>query len=467
MKNLFIGSFVDTPQLGKLRIVNDQALLVDEQGNIAGAIDVDEAVSLSDNPQIQTFRVPTGSFLIPTFCDLHLHAPQYLYLGTGLHLPLMEWLNEYAFKAEEKIDDDPEGLGHRVYSSLANRLIRSGTGAALLFGTICEESNLVLAETFQSAGLRGFIGKLSMDKSSRPTYVEASSDASLSAAERFIHRCRDIVKALPANKQFVEPVLTPRFVPTCSDELLSGLGRLASKHGVKIQSHLAEARDQVNWVKLERGVDDIDVFDRSSLLTSRTVQAHCTFLDPSSLVVLHEKGTAIAHCPLSNVYFSSQPFRLREALDLGVNVGLGSDVAGGYTADIMNAMRQAVIASRIRESYRSENEQEIQRTQPLEGSSSQSTNQSTTLAVHWTEALYLATKGGAEALGLSSGSFIPGAAFDAQQISLIDNMSGKGIGQLDFFEPVTNITEDLIEKWWCLGNEQNRTGVWVQGCKLL
>ncbi len=101
-----------------------------------------------------------------------------------------------------------------------------------------------------------------MDKSSRPTYVEASSDESLSAAESFIHHCRDLVEALPLSQQLVEPVLTPRFVPTCTDQLLNGLGQLSSKYEVRIQSHLAEARDQVDWVKSERGTDDIDVFER-------------------------------------------------------------------------------------------------------------------------------------------------------------------------------------------------------------
>lgn len=140
MKTLFVGSFVDTPQLGELRIANDRALLVNDQGNIEAFLPSHEAVAYSKDPQVQTVQMPRGSFLIPTFCDLHLHAPQYLYLGTGLHLPLMKWLDEYAFKAEEKIDADPDGLGHRVYSTLAKRLIRSGTGAALLFGTIRDES---------------------------------------------------------------------------------------------------------------------------------------------------------------------------------------------------------------------------------------------------------------------------------------------------------------------------------------
>ena len=109
--------------------------------------------------------------------------------------------------------------------------------------------------------------------------------------------------------------------------------------------------------------------------------------------------SAVAHCPLSNSYFSEKPFPLREALDLGVPVGLGSDIAGGYSIDIMNSMRQAVAVSRIRDGTRK---------------ISENNNDGKSLAIDWKDALYLATRGGAIALGLSSGVFQAGAPFDAQ-----------------------------------------------------
>ena len=83
--------------------------------------------------------IPSGSFLLPPFCDLHLHAPQFLYQGTGLDLPLMQWLDKYALKAEHRIDADPN-FAHKLYTRLATRLKENGTGAVLLFGTIKEET---------------------------------------------------------------------------------------------------------------------------------------------------------------------------------------------------------------------------------------------------------------------------------------------------------------------------------------
>jgi guanine deaminase len=126
------------------------------------------------------------------------------------------------------------------------------------------------------------------------------------------------------------------------------------------------------------------------------------------LETIRELGTAIAHCPLSNTYFSNLPFPLRETLDAGVKVGLGTDVAGGYTFDIMTAMRQAVIMSRTRQGARVE--KALLEAVPSTGES---------LMVHWTDALFLATRGGAAALGLSTGVFTPGAPFDAQRSEFV------------------------------------------------
>ncbi|TCD70520.1 hypothetical protein EIP91_002865 [Steccherinum ochraceum] len=367
----------------------------------------------------------------------------------------MEWLNQYAFKAEEHIDADPI-LAEKVYTRLAERLLEHGTGAVVLFGTINEDANLILANAMLSRGVRAYVGKLSMDISSRPTYKEASAQASLSSAISFSDRCHAMTADIPEHLRIVEPILTPRFVPTCSNELLKGLGELAREKNLRVQSHLAEAHDQVQWVLSERGIDDIDVFEQSGLLTQRTIQAHCTFLPPPSLQKLVQHGTSIAHCPLSNAYFSAEPFRLREALDLNVKVGLGTDIAGGYSIDIMDAMRHAVTTSRVREGER------------VVGIRKDAGDN--VLSVDWKEALYLATTGGAQAMGLvpGVGTFAVGSPFDAQCVRLM-SAEGDGIGGLDFFdapdamqEPWT-LTEELVEKWWCLGDVRNRSDVWVQG----
>ena len=116
----------------------------------------------------------------------------------------------------------------------------------------------------KESGLRAFIGKLSMDTSTRPSYVEPSAQASLDSATSFVEKCYALDES--KDPRLIEPILTPRFVPTCSDSLLRDLGGLAAQGRnsvpLRIQSHLAESEDQVAWVKSTRHADDIDVFDK-------------------------------------------------------------------------------------------------------------------------------------------------------------------------------------------------------------
>ncbi|KAI0250815.1 Metallo-dependent hydrolase [Lactifluus subvellereus] len=464
---LYRGDFVYTEQLSDLRICHDHLLAVDTTGHISHFEHASTALSrslLSNEPDDCIELVPSGSFILPTFCDLHLHAPQFLYQGTGLHLPLMEWLNEYAFKAEERLDQDPN-LARRVYTRLGERLVENGTGAVLLFGTIKEETNLILAETMQRIGIRAFIGKLSMDISTRPTYVESTHSESIASACSFIDRIRDLTSHLPDHARLVEPVLTPRFVPTCSDALLQGLGQLAERTRVRVQSHLAEARDQMKAVQESRGMSDLEVFESARLLTPRTVQAHCTYLSSEELSRLAQHGTAIAHCPLSNAYFSARQFALREALNRGVCVGLGTDVAGGYSIDVMGAMRWAVGVARISEGAR------LEKSGGQAGGSGDRAGGVSGVSVDWKEALYMGTRGGAVALGLGSGGFKIGAPFDAQQICIFNpSTTPEGTGPLDFFDSgheSLDLSPEMIEKWWCLGDTRNRTGMWIQGRRIL
>lgn len=111
---------------------------MDQHGFITSFAQADQALPTDATGALETV-IPRGSFVLPTFCDLHLHAPQYLYQGNGLDLPLMQWLDTYALKAEEQLDSDQD-LARKVYSKLAKRLLKNGTGAVLFFGTLKEDT---------------------------------------------------------------------------------------------------------------------------------------------------------------------------------------------------------------------------------------------------------------------------------------------------------------------------------------
>ena len=117
-----------------LKAVNEQGFITHAESALSAA-----SKSLLEHSTEDVLSITSGSFILPTFCDLHLHAPQFMYQGNGLDLPLMQWLDKYAFKAEESLDNDA-ALARRVYEHLTRRLIEHGTGAVLLFGTIKEQT---------------------------------------------------------------------------------------------------------------------------------------------------------------------------------------------------------------------------------------------------------------------------------------------------------------------------------------
>lgn len=143
----------------------------------------------------------------------------------------------------------------------------------LMNGVTDTRWSLILAEIMQEAGIRAYVGKLSMDSSTRKSYVEESASSALSSANSFVDRCRASVESRRPSERLVEPIITPRFVPTCSDELLRGLGELSNSKRLRVQSHMAESHDQVEWVQRERGKEDIDVFES----VSRMLHLRSTF----------------------------------------------------------------------------------------------------------------------------------------------------------------------------------------------
>lgn len=307
-----------------------------------------------------------------------------------------------------------------------------------------------------------------MDLNGIATYIETTSE-SLSRTRDFVSSIAALVAPLPPHRRLVQPVITPRFIPTCSSELMKGLVEIADGNGLRVQSHMCESEGEVRWSKgMWDGKTDVQVLHEVSYLTcillnyaadifshlqhgllnSRSLMAHCTHSSPADLSLLSTTGTSIAHCPLSNIYFSAEKMLpLREALSSGVKVGLGSDISGGYELEIQQSMRWALGVARIREGLRSNDKE----------------SKEESLAISWQEAIYLATLGGALALGMGDqvGSFAIGKSFDAQWIQL-----GRAGSRVDWFDDVEGKTEELVEKWFCNGREEDRIGVWVQGRRL-
>ena len=287
-------------------------------------------------------------FIIPGFVDLHVHAPQFAFHGTGTDLPLMKWLEAYTFPSEARMKDIKRATS--VYETLVKRLLRNGTTTAMYFATQHLESTKKLVDICAKYGQRAFVGLVNQDINSPENYVQETSSA-LENTEKFILYCLGDA----GQSGLVRPVITPRFVPTCSEKLLSGLDRLAQKYEGKvwIQSHAAESRDEEELVEKMKIVDtnghtmrDTAIFQKHGLLGKRTVMAHCCWLRDDEMKIFSNYETSIAHCPLSNFFFASKTLNLQRCNKFNVKCGLGTDIAGGYASSILSSIRHAVTANR-------------------------------------------------------------------------------------------------------------------------
>ncbi|OLF67008.1 chlorohydrolase [Levilactobacillus brevis] len=370
---------------------------------------VRQAAQAADILQI----LPAHTYLLPGFIDLHVHAPQWPQAGLALDRPLNDWLNTYTFPLEARYADSQ--FAHRVYQHLIPELLANGTTTALYFGTIHHDANLELARACADYGQRGYIGQVVMDNPDQTpaTYRTPSATDAINGTEKFVMAVQALAKQRHAA---VTPVITPRFVPSCTPAALAGLGQLAQRYDLPIQSHCSESTWEDQYAQDHFHRRDAEVLDHFGLLTSRSVMAHGTQLSTRDLDLFHQRQTAVAHCPISNAYFGNAVFPVNQALHRDVKVGLGSDLSGGFTPSLYRNLQQAVMASQMRQDG-------VDAAQVADKRGVKDSRISATTA------FYLATKGGATSLHLQAGQLIPSYTADFQVVhdrytSLMPNDAG-------------------------------------------
>ncbi|MBT9776711.1 amidohydrolase family protein [Clostridium sp. MCC353] len=324
------------------------------------------------------------SLIIPGLVDLHMHAPQYAFRGLGMDLELLDWLNTHTFPEEAKYRDLE--YAERAYTIFADNLKNSATTRACIFATIHTPATELLMDLLEETGIKAMVGKVNMDRNSPDILVEETEQS----AEDTIRWLEETSKRY----QNVKPILTPRFIPTCSDELMERLSEIQKRYNLPLQSHLSENQSEIAWVKELCPQSEFygDAYDRTGAFggTYKTIMAHCVWSGEEEQDRMKERGVFAAHCPQSNMNLSSGIAPIRSFLDKGIKVGLGSDIAGGFTESIFRAMSDAIQASKMR--WRIQDES----LKPLTVE----------------EAFYLGTKGGGEFFG-NVGSFEKGYELDA------------------------------------------------------
>ncbi|MCQ2798316.1 MAG: amidohydrolase family protein [Bacilli bacterium] len=368
-----------------------------------------------------------GKLIIPGFSDLHVHAPQYQYRGTGMDVELMEWLEKYAFKEERKYGNNT--YAKKAYKMFVDELKNGYTTRASIFATIHREGTRILMKLLEKSGLSTYVGLVEMDRNSPDYYRQASVEEALKDTEQWI------VESQLFDNTY--PIITPRFLPTCSDELMAGLSELRKKYNLKSQSHLDENPLEIQFVmEIEKDVDHYSggyiKFDMFGL-DHDCIMAHCVHNNEEEIKLLKDRGIFVAHCPESNMNVTSGIAPISKYLDMGIRVGLGSDVGGGSSLSLLRAARQSIQVSKL---YRRCIDMNLR-------------------SLDSKDAFYMLTRGGGEFFG-HVGSLEKGYEFDCV---VVDDSKIKTL--------LNDSPEERIERLLYLGDESLIVAKYCKGKKII
>lgn len=364
--------------------------------------------------------------IIPALSDLHLHAPQYSFRGMGMDMELLDWLNTYTFPEESKYQDLEYAA--KAYGIFVKDLRKSATTRACIFATMHVPATELLMEELEKTGMKCLVGKVNMDRNSIETLCEKSAKDSILATKEWIKKCEKYKK--------IKPILTPRFIPSCTDELMEGLAKIQKETGFPAQSHLSENIGEIEWVK-ELCPDSKfygDAYEKRGMFGSygKTVMAHCVHSNKEERELMRKRGVFIAHCPQSNTNLSSGIAPVRTYLKEGNLIGLGTDIAGGHNLSILHTMAEAIQVSKLYWKLCDE--------------------ESKPLTVE--EAFFLGTKGGGAFFG-KVGSFEEGYEFDA--VVLDDE---------NLTHPQELTVKARLERFIYLSDDRNVYEKYVSGCRI-
>lgn len=333
MTKILHGNIVSAPALGTLEIA-ERGYLVVEDGVITGVFP-----RLPDAYAGAAVEEWGDCLIVQSFADMHLHGPQYPMLGTGMNLPLLDWLSTYTFPTEARFAD--RDYAREIYRRLARELIETGTTRVCMFSSLHREATLILMEELERAGVTGYVGKVNMDRNSGNILRETTEESQRETL-RWLEECQ--------NFPHIKPILTPRFTPSCTNELMAFLGKLAAERNLPVQSHLSENTGEIAWVReLHPDCGQYwQTYAKYGLWNSRTLMAHCVWSDERERAAIRKAGVTVIHCPDSNQNLCSGVAPVRKMLEEGIPVALGSDIAGGDHLSMFDVTAAAIRASKAR-----------------------------------------------------------------------------------------------------------------------
>jgi len=412
------GTIVSADKFSETTIIPDGYIVVDDNGYICYR--GEKLPQRFQNIPVEDYG---NKLVLQGFCDMHLHAPQYPMLGTGMDLQLLDWLNQYTFPMESRFAD-PE-FARAVYHQLVGDLAENGTTRVCIFSSIHVDGTLILMNEMEKAGVGGYAGKVNMDRNGGVNYQE-STEESIKSTLEWLEKCTDF--------RNVKPIITPRFTPSCTDRLMYALADIANERNLPIQSHLSENKDEVKWVR-QLCPDCSDYWEsyyKRGLWNKNTIMAHCVYSTKEEIHALRYYQVLAAHCPDSNMNIRSGIAPVKSYVRDGMRVALGSDISGGAALPLYRTAASAIRASKCL----------YMKTGDLSD------------VLNAAEAYYLATSGGQDFFGEKPG-FQVGNSFHAV---IVDDKQ-----QFDI--PTSN--SDRLERFLYCGSKKNICAVYANGKKIV
>lgn len=415
MVQIYKGNILFTKIKDKFEIIENGFIIVkngkilDLYKNLPSEYQNFEVIDFSDN------------LIIPGMNDLHCHAPQFRNLGMAMDKELIPWLDNYTFPEEGKFKSIE--YSDKVYKNFIKEVWRHGTTRIAVFATVHKESSIRLMDLFKQSGLGALVGKVNMN-------INCTDDL-LENTEKSISDTEYILENYYNDDELVNPIITPRFIPSCNSELLKSLGDLAIKYNVPTQSHLSENLGEIDWVKQLQPESEFygDAYNRFNLFgQTKTLMAHCVYSCDKELELMKKNNVFAVHCPNSNLNLGSGIMPVRKFLDNDINIALGSDISGGHDLSIFKVMVNAIQCSKF-----------------LWVNSNKQIDFLTL-----SEAFYMATKGGGSFFG-KVGSFEKNYDFDAL---ILDDSN---------LNPESYSLIERLERFIYIGDDRNIIHRYVRG----
>ncbi|RWR05897.1 5'-deoxyadenosine deaminase [Siminovitchia fortis] len=274
----------------------------------------------------------TNKTVIPGFIQTHIHLCQTLFRGQADDLELMDWLQKRIWPLEASHDEESS-----YYSAMLGlgELIQSGTTTIVDMETVNHTDSAFQA--MAESGIRVLAGKVMMDMG------DDVPDLLLEDTAKSIQQSVDLLeKWNQYDNGRIQYAFCPRFVVSCTEELLVEVRDLSNHYNVKVHTHASENRKEIEIVEQQRGMRNIVYLDHIGLANEKLILAHCVWLDDEEKRIIKERGIKMSHCPGSNLKLASGIADVPDMLELGANLSLGADGAPcNNNLDMFNEMRMA------------------------------------------------------------------------------------------------------------------------------